>query len=146
MAIQKIIFLKGLPASGKTTWAKQYCIDNPEFIRINKDDIREMFGNPAWNRDFEREVVRIHRELGISIMHLGKSLIVDDTNFAPEHEEYWKKFAAYTSSEFEIKMFDTPVEECIKRDKEREKSVGKVVIYTMNKKYIKSVETDQKEL
>jgi predicted kinase len=136
--MQKIIFLQGLPASGKTTWAKQYCIDNPEFIRINKDDIREIFGNPKWNSDFEYEVIRIQHELGFSILQLGKSIIVDDTNFAPKHLDYWKNFAAYKSVEFEIKTFDTPVEECIKRDKEREKSVGKEVIYSMNKKYLES--------
>jgi len=144
--MSKIIFLKGLPTSGKSTWAKQYCIDNPEFVRINKDDIREILGSLKWSRVFEEQVVRIQKEMAISLIGLGKSLIIDDTNFAPQHEEYWKKYAAYTSSEFEIEMFDTPVEECIKRDKEREKSVGKAAIYTMNKKYLKSNESDETQI
>lgn len=138
MSKQKIIFLKGLPASGKSTWSKQYCIDNPDFVRINKDEIRELLGNLKWSSKFEKEVVHIQREIGESLASLGKSLIIDDTNFAADHEKYWSQYAADASMEFEIKMFDTPVEECIRRDKEREKSVGRMVIYTMNKKYLKT--------
>ena len=88
MSKQKIIFLKGLPASGKSTWSKQYCIDNPDFVRINKDEIRELLGNPKWSSKFETEVVRIQREIGKSLSSLGKSLIIDDTNFGSDHEKY----------------------------------------------------------
>ena len=134
---QKIIFLQGLPASGKSTWSKQYCIDNPDFVRINKDDIREELGNPAFSNSFEKLVLSMQRSRGLEILNTGKSLIVDDTNFAEKHKIYWKNIADNLDIEFEIKFFDVPVEECIKRDKDREKSVGKMVIYTMNKNYLK---------
>ena len=49
---QKIILCQGLPASGKSTWAIQHCIDNPEFIRVNKDTIRGFFGDLKWNSKF----------------------------------------------------------------------------------------------
>lgn len=35
----------GLPASGKSTWAKQWVLEDPEHrVRINQDDIRLMLG------------------------------------------------------------------------------------------------------
>lgn len=134
---QKIIFCKGLPASGKSTWSKEYVKNNPDFLRLNKDDIREFFGNPKFSSSFEKSVLTVQKTLGDIAIKLGKSLIIDDTNFAEKHEIYWRQVASENSLEFEIKFFDTPVEECIKRDSEREKSVGKHVILGMYNSYLK---------
>ena len=32
----------GVPASGKSTWSKEYIHKNPKFVRINRDDFRFM--------------------------------------------------------------------------------------------------------
>ena len=106
---QKIIFLKGLPASGKSTWSKQYCIDNPEFVRINKDELRIQIGSPTYSSTIENGIIGIQREMGNLILKIGKSLIVDDTNFAKKHEEYWRMVADMNSVDFEIKFFDNMV-------------------------------------
>ena len=37
---QKIILTVGIPASGKSTYAKELCKDDSNFRRVNKDDIR----------------------------------------------------------------------------------------------------------
>lgn len=43
--MNKIIICRGIPASGKSTWAKQWVLEDPEHrIRINQDDIRNMLG------------------------------------------------------------------------------------------------------
>ena len=97
---KEIIFLKGLPASGKSTWAKQYCFDYPDFVRLNKDDIREELGNPKWSKQFEKEVLRLQRIRGLENMINGKSLIIDDTNFNKVHEIYWRNIADNFSIEF----------------------------------------------
>lgn len=137
---QKIIFCKGLPGSGKSTWAKQYCIDHPEFERINKDDIRGLFGNPEFSREFENKVLQYQRTKGLSILDEGKSLIVDDTNFAEKHWNFWSEMAYKRGIQIEKKIFDTPVEECISRDLAREKSVVKGVIMGMYNQFIKPYE------
>ena len=44
--MKKIILTRGIPASGKSTWAKQEVLKDPEHsIRINRDDLRNMSGN-----------------------------------------------------------------------------------------------------
>ena len=43
--MKKIILTRGIPASGKSTWAKQKALKNPEHsVRINRDDLRNMSG------------------------------------------------------------------------------------------------------
>lgn len=146
MTNQKIILCQGLPASGKSTWAIQYAIDNPEFVRVNKDKIRDFFGELKWNGKFEKDVIDIQRLLANTALRQGKSVIVDDTNFNPKIKEYWKELAKCYNIEFEIEVFDTPVEVCIERDLKREKSVGMHVILGMYNRYLnKSEEPQNKE-
>ena len=39
----KVILTVGLPASGKSTWAKEQVSQNPgQYKRVNKDDLRAM--------------------------------------------------------------------------------------------------------
>lgn len=142
--MQEIIFCKGLPASGKSTWAKQFCIDNPTFVRINKDDIRELLGSPKFSREFESSVLSIQRKMGEAILESGKSLIIDDTNFSQKHWEYWMGVANRLHLYIAQRYFDTPIEECIERDSKREKSVGKEVIMGMYKTYIEPYNLDPK--
>lgn len=144
--MQKIIFLKGLPASGKSTWAKEYCKENPDYIRINKDDIRELLGNPKFSYEFEKGVLAIQHEMGLTALNSGRSLIVDDTNFAPKHEQYWGIISVTRGIPMDVINFDTPVEECIERDSKREKPVGKAVIMDMYKKYILSKNLNLQEI
>jgi len=140
--MQEIIFLKGLPASGKTTWAINFCKSNPNYRRINKDDIREEFyrenGGPIeWSKKFENEVLSEQRNRGNELLANGFSIIVDDTNFAQKHEQYWTEISKNLGVSFNMMQFTTSIEECIRRDKEREKSVGEGVILDMYNRHIK---------
>lgn len=135
--MQKIIFLVGLPASGKSTWAIQKCNTNPKYKRINKDDIRETFGEKPWSREFEKEVLKFQRKIGNEYLDMNYSLIVDDTNFSDKHWDYWKNIADTRKIKIDKKTFDTPLEECIERDKNREKAVGEQVIRMMYNRNLK---------
>lgn len=55
----KVYFLSGLPASGKTTWAKERLAENPNGIkRISKDDLRAMLDGGRWSGDMEKFVLK----------------------------------------------------------------------------------------
>lgn len=144
--MSKIIFLQGLPGSGKSTWAKEYLKQHAEAIRVNKDDIREMlFGPDGWTKKRERLVIEIRNTIIFSGLDYGKTVIVDDTNLHPEHEKtiidilsaWCEEYNLPIIDRFEVKFFDVPVEECIKRDSKREKPVGEKVIMEMYNKYLK---------
>ena len=55
----KVLVLIGLPASGKSTWAHDFIERNPNWIRINKDDLRSMLHNGVWSKGNENKVLNI---------------------------------------------------------------------------------------
>lgn len=135
--MKKLIMLRGLPASGKTTWAKQYLQANPTTKRINKDDLRSMLDNSAWSQTNENFIVEARNLLVKRALEENYSVIVDDTNFAPSHERTLREIASqFEFTEFEVKDFEATVDECIARDLKRPVSVGEKVIRDMYEKYI----------
>ena len=49
--------LKGLPASGKSTYAKK--LANKGWTRVNKDDLRAMLNDGKWSRSNEKFVLKV---------------------------------------------------------------------------------------
>ena len=145
--MSKIIMLKGLIGSGKSTWAKEYLKKHAEAIRVNKDDIREMlFGPDGWTKNREKLVIEIRNKMIIAGLKQDKTVIVDDTNFHPDHEAaimgIFKDFCVVNdipmcNDNFQIKTFNVPLEICIERDSKREKPVGEKVIRDMYDKYLR---------
>lgn len=142
----KIIMLKGLPGSGKSSWAKQKVAENGNYIRVSKDDIREtMFVN--WTPKKEKSVLKIRDALIREGVRMGKNVIVDDTNLNPIHESHLKELAKELEVSFETNQsfLKVSVEECIERDLKREKSVGQKVIYKMYYDYLATKPDDRLE-
>ena len=104
----KVIVLRGLPASGKSTWAKDFVDRNPGWMRINKDDMRAMLHNGKWSKDNERQVLLL-RDASIEMaLTSGYSVVVDDTNFASSHITAIQTIADLAEADFEVKDFDVP--------------------------------------
>lgn len=130
--------MKGLPASGKSTYAKQLEKEQG-FVRVSKDDIRKTIEN--YNVKKESRVVVVRNQKIRKALAEGKNVVVDDTNLNPIHEKNISKIAEEYGSEFEINdsFLEVPIAECIKRDLVRPNSVGQNVIYGMYYKWIKPV-------
>lgn len=133
----KVLMLKGLPASGKSTYAKELVSKNHNWVRVNKDDLRAMMNNGEFSGKLEKQVIRTEREIAENALKIGKNVVVDDTNFNPIHEEFFRQLAKSYKAEFEIKFFDTPLEVCIKRDNKRPNGVGEAVIRRMYSQYLR---------
>ena len=148
--MQKIIITKGLPGSGKSTWAIDYVKNHPDTKRINNDDLRRMFiGKNFGSDNQEKFISKIRHELIISCLSEGYSVIIDNTHLNPKRIEQIKNIVEYFNHTqsllevgakeacFEIKDFtNVPVEECIKNDLNRLHSVGKDVIMQMYNQYL----------
>lgn len=130
----RIWFLKGLPASGKSSWSAKHI--NDDTIRLNKDDFRLMMGG-KFSDVKEKAVLAGLRAAGVNALHAGLNVIIDDTNFAPKHRKFWEDGAKEYGYNMTEVYFDTPVDVCIERDMTRgEKSVGAKVIQDMYHRYI----------
>lgn len=133
----KIYFLKGLPASGKSTWAKQMVQLNCwNTFHVTKDQIR--LENPKWS---EKQVVaeETRRVRFWLEAQTGKIIIIDNTHFNPVHEERYRKLAEEFNADFEVvdDFLKVPLEECIRRDNARADGVGESVIKEMWRKHIR---------
>ena len=149
--MRKVIILRGLPASGKSGWAKeQVTKSNCSIIRVNKDDLRSMLHSSKYSKGNEFYVLQLRDHIILTVLDLGKSVIVDDTNFYPKHEErikelvsgfnegmYGNNISINNKVQVEVKFFDVSPEECIIRDLKRQNSVGAKVIWDMYNKYLK---------
>jgi predicted kinase len=141
--MKKIILTKGLPGSGKTTWAKKQIEKDPGvYKRINKDDLREMLHNSLYSSAREKFIIEVRDFLVKKALTDGFSVIIDDTNFNPVHERTMQRIAKECNAVVEIKDFTyVPLEECIKRDLKRPNSVGEKVIKEMHNNYIRPKST-----
>jgi len=137
--MKKIILTRGLPGSGKTTWALDYIKENSNTKRINKDDLRNMVDGGGWSSNREKIIIRARDVLVKLYLDLGFNVIIDDTNLVEKHFVQMAGIAAkYKDVIVEVKDFtDVPIEECIKNDLARVKSVGKDVIMDMYNKHLK---------
>jgi len=134
----KILVLQGIPASGKTTFAKQFVKDNEHWIRVNRDDIRRMFGE-YWVPKREYLVEATEYAIAEEAIINGWNVIVDDTNLNPIYIDGWKEIAGLNNCEIEFKEFKISLEEALKRDSERENPVGKETVTRFYRKYYGNV-------
>lgn len=140
MRKQTVIICKGLPGSGKTTFARKWVNEDPgKRVRVNRDDIRRMLG-PYWQPNREELVTQIERDMLRNALLEDFDVVVDATNFKPEWIYMMLKNMVFTEKEIVVKDFtDVPIETCIERDKNRpkEEQVGEEVIRKFHEKYIK---------
>lgn len=136
----KIIMTMGLPASGKSTWAKEQVLSSQgDVVRVNKDDLRMMVHIGQHSKGREKLIKLLRNDIVCRAIEMGKTVIVDDTNFHPSHYYTLKEIAESLDAEFEVNdsFLQVPLEECIIRDSKREASVGRDVIIGMYNEYLK---------
>jgi predicted kinase len=134
-----LIMTKGLPASGKTTWAKDFVKKRiVKTKRVNKDDMRQMIHAGEWSRELEKDIIQARDALTILYLNEGYDVVVDDTNLQPDHEPHLIELAEKCGAEFLVKDFtDVPLNECLRRNLERPNFVPEKAIKKMHSQFIK---------
>ena len=144
--MKKIILTRGIPASGKSTWAKQEVLKDPEHsIRINRDDLRNMSGK-YWVPTREHYIEACKGIILISAMNFQfDTIIIDEMNLNPKESGELKGEIAMVNDAFkggqdkyvvEIKDFtNVPLDVCLERDSKRENPIGENVIRGIFNKY-----------
>lgn len=128
----QVVIVRGLQGSGKSTWAKNWVKEDPEHrIRINWDDIRVMMGGEScyWvpNREKIPFLNRVMENMMITAFEHDISVVIDNLNLNPKTIKTIRyMIAGATSKDVQIlyKNILTPIEECIKRDAQRERPIG----------------------
>lgn len=128
---------RGLPGSGKTTYAREWVARDPaKRVRVSRDGLRDMIDNGKFIQDVTEPRI-ILAECGL-IGHFlaeGIDVICDDTNL-PEATVDMMRDLAGSSGFLVIDMRGVPLEECIRRNALRDRKVPEEVIRDMHTKYI----------
>lgn len=146
----KIIMCKGLPASGKSTWAKEMIGITPKSMkRVNRDELRLMIDGGKWSKENEKMIIAVRDNIIRTYINKGYDVIIDDTNLAPKTQAEIAFLAKELDVEVEVKDFThISFYDCIERDKLRgDKSVGADVIMRMYRNYLEPLkEEDNQDL
>ncbi len=140
--MKKVILMRGLPGSGKSTYAKQLVAEAPNtYKRINRDDLRAMFDNGHWSQGNEKFVKKVRDVLIVKALEEGKHVIVDDTNLSSTNETRVRQLVQTFNKnhndtvQVEVKEMTTSLQECIARDAKRPKPVGAKRIRDMHRQF-----------
>ncbi len=127
-----LYFTCGLPASGKSWWAKAWVDENPEGrARVNRDDIRRMLHRQwgglgsqekrrATARFTERQVTIAQHAQAEALLRAGFDVVIDDTNLEGRHIAELRELAARAGTVAELVDFrGVPKELCLSRNAER---------------------------
>lgn len=133
--MSKIILCQGIQGSGKSTYAKAWAKEDPENrVRLNFDDLRNMLGE-YWVPSREGMLTSIEEAFLTKAASKEWDIIIDNMNLNPKTIAKYEDWAKNNNYELEKILFDTPVEECIRRDKARPNPIGEEVIRKTWKTY-----------
>ncbi len=120
-----LLCLVGLPRSGKTEWARDMAYRNEFYPIVNKDSIRLALHGRAFDETREEEVRRIARVMVTSLFLAGHKVVcLDETNITHLRRNEWMS----RSWNVRLKVFNTSMEECIRRATSRgEKNIIPVI-------------------
>ncbi len=132
----KILVLAGPPASGKSTYAREYVKENPHSIIVSRDSIRQSFGE-YWVPEREDLISKVERDSVISGIQMGWDVVIDATNLNPKTIAKWEAVADEYKCEIVYKTFWIPFNEAVVRDRNPNRShpVGYKVLFNFYKKY-----------
>lgn len=96
--MKNLIINVGVSGSGKTTWTTKFIKENPNYLRVNRDDIRKtLVGDldgyyqrkDLWRIE-EEAVNNIESSMILELLHSGFNVIVDNTNLKPTYIEKFR--------------------------------------------------------
>lgn len=147
----------GIPASGKSTFAKKFCKEN-DYHQIERDGIRaRLFGNiysqennPGvidWKKykftaKNEKAVTEEVYNRIVNAKANNMNIIVSDTNLNTKHRHTLKKFLETEGYNVEYYVFPVEFEEAIKRDNARSTTVGYSTIARMHDNFLDFLESE----
>lgn len=121
----RLILTRGLPGSGKSTWATEWVRMDPDNrVRINRDDIRAMLGitTGIGTPTQEAQVSAIEKASAKAALETGADVVIDATNLNPRFVREWFKIGRV-----EFKDFPVAIDGCVLRDGFRHKYGGRGV-------------------
>jgi predicted kinase len=124
MPRQRLIVLTGLPAAGKSSWAAR-CGAGV----LSSDGIRELLTDHASTQSANPLVFATLRYLVAMRVKAGAAVtVIDTTALTLRERRQWVRLADWLGCDAEAVFFDTPLEECLRRNATRQRVVPEEVM------------------
>lgn len=125
----ELVLTRGYPASGKSTFAMEWLKEDPDKrFRFNRDDLRATIGAEGIASYPQETNISVVEKAGIeALLQKGVSVIVDATNLKMKFARAFADIAVTQGASFRVIDFDTPLEECLRRNKARAEAGGRFV-------------------
>lgn len=122
--MRTLLLLRGTQASGKSTWVTE---NNLEPYTLSADKIRLNIANPVLNEDGSIEISQKYNKLTWELLYKylemrmenGDFTIIDATHSDIKLMNKYRDLANIYKYTIYYLEFDTPLEECLKRNRER---------------------------
>lgn len=113
-----LVLTRGLPASGKSTYAEAWVAEDPNNrARVNRDDLRfATYGQYVLPSIQENNITTAQHAQVTALLAGGVNVIVDDTNLRAATVRDFYTIADKIGSVVEFVDFETPVDECVRRN------------------------------
>ena len=112
----EIIFLIGLPGTGKTTWRKRFTADNPGYVIISTDDLLERWAtaagityDEAWKSLYTKAAETTLADLKEALRN-KKNIIIDRTNLVNFNQNPDPSYSKQVNLERQFLLDLTPTE------------------------------------
>lgn len=135
---QVLLFTRGIPASGKSTYAKNWVAqDRDNRVRVNRDDIRfgtfgkYYFADAKERNEKEARVTQIEEDLIRRHLSEGKSVVSDNMHLNPKFLKSYLKMAKDFNVKVDHKDFPISLEEALRRNSKRDRVVDEDALKTI---------------
>ena len=124
-----LIITRGLPGSGKSTWARTWVAEDPTGrAEVNRDQLRQML-HGRYVADAEKQVTAARDAAITALLRRGVNVVCSDTNLPQRTARDLARVARLAGADVQVQDFtDVPVDECVRRDAARDTPVGEAVI------------------
>lgn len=141
------ILTVGISSSGKSTWSEQFVIDNPDWVNINRDDVRftlfsdgvRDWGKYKFSKGNENRVTEVCNQKIYDAAAELKDIIISDTNLNSNTRNRLTEILYDLGYEVSFKVFDISFEEACKRNNQRQGGISQTTLYTQYQNYLKYI-------
>lgn len=119
------LLLVGPPGSGKSTFAQQRF---PDSWVLSSDDARKRLCDDAENQSVSPDAFELLNFIARIRMRYGRPIVIDATNVNAKERRQWLSLAARYRYASYMLIFDLPLDICLDRNAERERSVAEHIV------------------